>query len=175
MVRGGARFTAVALAATLAMGMGLEAPVSAHQRTGAQRVTAPETAASISLTAARNDLLRLLNQTRRTHHLRPVKLHPQVSRVALRHSRQMARAGKVTSSTNLPGAIRRWLHGAWGENVTCGTSPWTIHRAFLHDKDARANILRAKIRFAGIGVARSDPKPRACSGGSLWVTEILFV
>ena len=169
MSRGTPRIAAVALVAILALGTGLEAPAGADTRTAGHSSAAPA-----SLTTVRDDLLSFVNNARAHHHLRPVKLHPKASRVALKHSRQMARKGQVTSSRNLPGAIRRWLHGAWGENVTCGTSAWTIQRAFLHNKDARHNMLRAKIRFVGIGIGRSKPKPRACSGGDLWVTEILF-
>ena len=169
MSRGTPRFAAVALVAVLALGTGLEAPAAADSRS-----SSPSSTGTVSLTTVRDDLLRLVNQARAAHHLRAVKLHPKASEVALHHSRQMARKGQVSSSRNLPGAIRKWLHGAWGENVTCGTSAWRIHRAFLHDKNARQNMLRAKIRFVGIGVGRSDPKPRVCSGGGLWVTEILF-
>jgi uncharacterized protein YkwD len=169
MSHGGARFTAVALAAALVLGLGLETPASAADRARTKAATTP-----VPLKTVRDSLLRLVNQARRAHHLRAVKLHPGASNVATHHSRQMARRRKVSSSRNLPRAIHRWLHGPWGENVTCGTSPWTIQRAFLHNRDARGNLLRAKIRFVGIGVARSDPRPRSCGGGDLWVTEILF-
>lgn len=129
---------------------------------------------AIAARKQRVKMLRLINRTRVGRDLRPMRLHTQVTRVAQKHSRQMAARKRVQSSGNLPRAIRRWAKAGWGENVTCGSSLRSIHRRFMRDASSRRNILRPRFRRVGIGVVETDYPPRVCNGGNLWVTEIFF-
>lgn len=103
-------------------------------------------------------LLRMINDARRRHDARPLKMARRLTRLARRHSRQMARSRTLFHSS-------RRIGGTWGENVGYTYHRLrSIHRAFMRSRSHRRNILSRKFRRVGIGYDRS--------GRRLWVTEI---
>jgi cysteine-rich secretory family protein len=122
----------------------------------------------------RGDVLDLINDERADRNLRRLRMLDRVSRLAQSHSRRMARRGEVFPSPNLPDAIRRYRWSDWGENAGCGISLRRIHRGFMEDRSSRRNVLNPTFRRIGIGVARSEERPRICDHATFWVTEILF-
>jgi uncharacterized protein YkwD len=105
-------------------------------------------------------LLNMINDTRRRHGTHAVRKGNRISRLARRHSRQMANARSLFHSSNL-GRIG----STWGENVGYTyRSVRSVHRAFMRSRSHRSNILARKFDKVGIGVDRA--------GGRIWVTEI---
>ena len=129
---------------------------------------APSVGRPLAPSDSRQALLQLINRARRRHGVRPVELAGRVSREADGHSERMASAGRVFSSR------ARYPFAHWGENVSCGRSLEQVHAKVMSHRDSRANVLHASFRRVGIGVARSDPRRRACHRGTFWVTEVLF-
>jgi uncharacterized protein YkwD len=105
-------------------------------------------------------LLNMINETRRRHGTHAVRKGNRATRLARRHSRQMANSRTLFHSSNL-GRIG----SSWGENVGYTyRSVQSIHRAFMRSRSHRSNILARKFDTVGIGLDKS--------GGRLWVTEI---
>jgi uncharacterized protein YkwD len=116
----------------------------------------------------RERLLTLINEVRERRGVRPVRLATRASRLAGRHSERMARAGEVSpSGINYP-------YDEWGENVSCGRSIRQAHEKLMEVAEARRNIIRARFRRVGLGIATSRPKRRVCHGATFWVTEVFF-
>lgn len=116
----------------------------------------------------RERLLTLINEVRERRGVRPVRLAARASHLAGRHSERMARAGEVSpSGINYP-------YDEWGENVSCGRSIRQAHEKLMEAAEARRNIIRARFRRVGLGIATSRPKRRVCHGATLWVTEVFF-
>lgn len=116
----------------------------------------------------RERLLTLINEVRERRGVRPVQLAIRASRLAGRHSERMARAGEVSpSGINYP-------YDEWGENVSCGRSIRQAHEKLMETAEARRNIIRARFRRVGLGIATSRPKRRVCHGATFWVTEVFF-
>ena len=116
----------------------------------------------------RERLLTLINEVREHRGVRPVRLATRASRLAGRHSERMARAGEVS-----PSGIN-YRYDEWGENVSCGRSIRQAHEKLMEAADARRNIIRARFRRVGLGIATSHPKRRVCHGATFWVTEVFF-
>ena len=116
----------------------------------------------------RERLLTLVNEVRERRGVRPVRLAPRASRLAKRHSERMARAGEVSPSDI------NYRYDEWGENVSCGRSIRQAHEKLMEAADARRNIIRARFRRVGLGIATSRPKRRICHGATIWVTEVFF-
>jgi uncharacterized protein YkwD len=116
----------------------------------------------------RRQLLTLINEVRERRDVRPVRLAARASRLAGRHSERMARAGKVSSSGINYG------YDEWGENVSCGRSIRQAHDKLMEAAAARRNIVRARFRRVGLGIATTRPKRRVCHRAGFWVTEVFF-
>jgi uncharacterized protein YkwD len=116
----------------------------------------------------RQRLLTLINEVREQRGVRPVRLAARASRLAGRHSEQMARAGEVS-----PSGID-YRYDEWGENVSCGKSIRQAHVKLMEAAEARRNIIRARFRRVGLGIATTRPKRRICHGAQFWVTEVFF-
>ncbi len=115
----------------------------------------------------RGRMLRLTNDSRAERDLDPLKLNVELSAAALRHSRDMAKKGKLFHSSNVPSELSPWRWSTWGENVGYTTADLAeLQRAFMNSPDHRANILDPDFRKVGIGVVRRD--------GYLWVTVIFY-
>ena len=116
----------------------------------------------------RQELLDLINAARERHDIHPVRLGLRASRVARKHSARMARNGRVFSSSS------GYPYKQWGENVSCGRSIKAAHEKVMNSQSARQNLLRARYRHVGLGIARSNPRQRACRRATFWVTEVFF-
>jgi uncharacterized protein YkwD len=113
-------------------------------------------------------MLRATNESRIYRNLRRVELNKAMSDLARKHSRKMARAGKLFH-TSQPATYylkgKRWSW--WGENVgvTSGTVR-DVHKAFMKSSGHRANVLNRSFRRVAIGAVRVD--------GVLWVTVFFY-
>lgn len=120
-----------------------------------------------SIAAAKRATVCLINEVRRRHHLRPLRLDARLSRAARRHSRAMV-AHHYFGHGDFVGRIRKtgYLRGArvWtaGENIAWGSgshaTPRAIFRLWMRSPGHRANILRASFREIGIGIHRGAPQ-----------------
>lgn len=116
----------------------------------------------------RERLLTLVNEVRERRGVPSVRLATRASRLAERHSERMSREGEVS-----PSGIN-YRYDQWGENVSCGRSIRQAHEKLMESADARRNIIRARFRRVGLGIATSRPKRRVCHGAEVWVTEVFF-
>ena len=116
----------------------------------------------------RGRLLTLVNEVRERRGVPPVRLATRASRLAERHSEQMSHEGKVS-----PSGIN-YRYDQWGENVSCGRSIRQAHEKLMEAAEARRNIIRARFRRVGLGIATSRPRRRVCHRAEVWVTEVFF-
>jgi hypothetical protein len=86
-----------------------------------------------------------------------------LSAIAERHSRSMARQHRIYHDSNLPYEVSGWR--ALGENVGRGSSAGSIHRAFMGSSTHRAHILGTRYNQIGVGAVRG-------SDNMLYVTEV---
>lgn len=95
----------------------------------------------------------------------PLRLDPELSRVARRHARVMAERGALfhTPAERLGKLVTGWQR--LGENVGFGANVADLHAAFMASQSHRANVLGRSYRHVGIGVERGPD--------GLWVT-LLF-
>lgn len=119
-----------------------------------------------SVLPPRVKMLRLLNQTRRSHGLPVFRLNLYVSRYGGQHSRQMAEQNRLFHSVNLYRAVRPYRPSAWGENVGAAGSLTRARTLWMQSAGHRANILRGRYRRIGIGVRQAR--------GLVWVTTIFY-
>jgi uncharacterized protein YkwD len=116
----------------------------------------------------RQRLLGLINEVRERRGVGPVRLAARASRLAERNSERMAREGEVS-----PSGIN-YRYDEWGENVSCGRSIRQAHAKLMEAAEARRNIIRARFRRVGLGIAITRPKRRVCRKAQFWVTEVFF-
>lgn len=114
----------------------------------------------------RRQMLQLTNEARDHKDRVTLKLDRQLSKYAVKHSRDMANDGTLFHTEDLAGLLqgRDWSMG--GENVGVASSLSDIQAAFMASKIHRSNILQAGYDHAAIGVVESD--------GSFWVTVIFY-
>jgi uncharacterized protein YkwD len=112
-------------------------------------------------------LFQATNDSRGRFGLGKLVLDRGMSRVALRHSLAMVRAGTLFHTAN----VDTYLHGiawrAWGENV--GYTPGAVasmQDAFMASPPHRQNILNRSFTHVAIGVVRHV--------GYLWVTVFFY-
>lgn len=93
-----------------------------------------------------------------------LKLDPELSRVASKHTSEMVRRRDLfhTPSETLKKRVTNWR--ILGENIGRGSSATSLHRAFMDSLSHRENILRSGYRYIGVGTKRA--------GGKLWVTVV---
>lgn len=112
--------------------------------------------------SADRGLARRTNRARSRRGIRRMKLDPQLSKVASRHSARMARKDLLYHSTDLGHVVTRW--SVLGENVGVGGSIASLHRAFMRSPAHRDNIVHGEWRYFGTGTKRRN--------GRLWVTVV---
>jgi uncharacterized protein YkwD len=105
-----------------------------------------------------------MNAARARRGRRPLRLDPQLSHVARRHTRAMVRRNLLHHSTRsqLRRRITNWT--TLGENVGVGGGVRSLHRAFMSSYGHRANITSRGFRHVGVGTRRAH--------GRLWVTVV---
>src|SRR5882672_1994976 len=79
----------------------------------------------------RDRMLGLVNRSRHTHGLPRLRLNLRLSHEALKHSRQMARAGAISHTPNLSELIRGVGGSVFGEDVGKGRAIVGIRDAWL--------------------------------------------
>jgi uncharacterized protein YkwD len=124
----------------------------------------------------------LLNNERRAHGLRPLRLDSKLNRAARGHARDMvakryfshdSRSGASFSAriarTGWTRARRSWTVG---ENIGYGTgryaTPRSMVRMWMNSPGHRANILKGRFRLIGIGIAKGSPTG---SRGATYATD----
>jgi uncharacterized protein YkwD len=119
-------------------------------------------------TELRRAFLQLTNQDRAEHDLGELRLARLVSRFAMRHSREMADAGRIFHSSE--DELREALAGIeWsyaGENVGVESSLESLQDAFMASPAHRANILRSSYDHAAIGVVVTRDR--------VWATVVFY-
>ena len=118
--------------------------------------------------AARNraEMLQLTNEAREKKDRDALELDQQLSKYAVRHSRQMANGGELFHTSDLGAKLKGRNWSAAGENVGVGSSLVDLQAAFMGSKGHRANILSEDYDHTAIGVVQSD--------GNFWVTVIFY-
>jgi uncharacterized protein YkwD len=124
-----------------------------------------------SATAGLRDRRQMLTETnddRVARDRRAVRLNAKLSDLARRHSRAMARQGRLFHTAD---PERYYLRGirwsAWGENVGYTTEDARdLQRRFMDSRPHRENILTRRFDHVAIGAVRK--------GGRLWVTVFFY-
>jgi uncharacterized protein YkwD len=120
----------------------------------------------------RSSMFKATNQSRITHEVHGLWLNKEMSDLARRHSKWMARNACLCHTGNpstyyLKGM--RWH--TWGENIGVtypgGTEVQRLEQGFMHSPPHRANILNGKFKHTAIGTARD-------ASGNLWVTVFFY-
>lgn len=103
-----------------------------------------------------------VNKARTSNDKSKVKLDPELSRVARRHSKSMAKSEELVHTKNLGGKVTKWK--SLGENIGYGDSINQLHSMFMNSEVHKDNILKAEFRYVGVGTVKK--------GGWLWTTVI---
>jgi uncharacterized protein YkwD len=106
----------------------------------------------------------MINETRGASGLRLLRLSERLSRIAHRHSKQMA-----VRRTLFHSCLTCTIGGDWrklGENVGFGADYASVEQQFLGSAPHLANIVDPGYRRVGVGVVRR--------GGLAWVTQIFY-
>ncbi|MFO7777802.1 MAG: CAP domain-containing protein [Nitriliruptoraceae bacterium] len=123
----------------------------------------PAARAEAAIDAASEEQLECLtNDARGAEGRRALRVAPDLTEIARRHSARMAAASDLHHNPQLGREVQDWLVVA--ENVGRGPSISSIHNALLASSGHRANILDTRVTEMGIGVERRD--------GQYWVTQI---
>lgn len=124
----------------------------------------------------------LLNEQRRAHGLRPLRLDGKLGRAARAHAEDMVAkryfAHESKSGATFATRIKRtgWTKSrrsyTMGENIAWGggslATPRAIVRSWMNSAGHRANILARDFRFIGIGIAAATPEGGA---GGTYATD----
>lgn len=114
----------------------------------------------------RDQMLSLVNRTRRLRGLPVLRLDRRLSREALAHSRKMAQARAISHTPNLASIISSAGGTVFGENVGRGRSLHGIRDAWLRHGDTRNILLDGRFHHVALGVLHAD--------GFFWVTLQAF-
>lgn len=107
-----------------------------------------------------------INQERRKHDLKPLRLNEKLSQVARGWSRHMAAEGRVSHNNNLPNQLRNWDWEYLGENVGRAGTVSAVFDEFRRSEYHEAEMLDRKWWQMGVGVVYAD--------GYAWVTVIYY-
>jgi uncharacterized protein YkwD len=100
-------------------------------------------------TLRRQKMLHWVNEARKDHGIRPLKMAPYVVDLAHDHNLAMARKQKLFHTKDLGSKLRVNWH-SWGENIGAGSTPWGLFRAYMRSPDHRRNILDRGFDHVGI-------------------------
>ena len=117
----------------------------------------------------------LLNAQRAKHHLRPLRENAALDRAARGHSHSMVNHHYFDHGDFVGRIHRAGYHGyTLGENLAWGSlqysTPRSIVNMWMHSPGHRANILRAKFRAIGIGIADGSPES-GVRGAATYTTD----
>ena len=150
----------------------LVAPSVAQADCGAAASARP---ASVSTASAIQATLCLLNTQRAKHHLPPLRENTKLDRAARGHSHAMVNHHYFDHG-DFAGRIYRAGYQGYtlGENIAWGSlqysTPESIVDLWMHSPGHRENILRAKFRDIGIGIADGAPE-RGVGGAATYTTD----
>jgi uncharacterized protein YkwD len=113
-------------------------------------------------TAKERSLAKKTNKARAKAGLAKLNLDPELSFIARRNSRRMAKKGKLVHTANLGGKVTQWK--LLGENVGYGVSVSQLHTMFMSSPTHKDNILTGSFRHVGVGLVKK--------GEYLWVTVV---
>ena len=114
----------------------------------------------------RNEMLRLVNQTRSSHGLHALGLNRALSREAWRHSVTMGRRFVLFHTANMSRLVQPYDARTWGENVAYAATLRRVEQLWMQSPEHRNNLLNPAFHWGGIGVIRAR--------GWLWVTLQLY-
>jgi uncharacterized protein YkwD len=137
-----------------------------------------------SLAASRAATLCLLNRVRTSHGLAPLRANPRLRTAAERFSHAMVAhdffdhvsPGGSTLESRIRATSYLRPNSAWmlGENIAWGTgrlaTPAETMNAWMHSAGHRHNILTARFREIGIGIALGAPVRGAVAAGQAAAT-----
>lgn len=180
-----ARKTTSIIALACAAGLAFASPAAAAGSDCANADAAPGTVTPKTLQAA---TLCLLNEERAARGLGPLKAHKKLERAALGFSKEMVSKrffdhvspGGSTLSSRIKKV--KYTKGArsWslGENIAWGTgsqgSPTRIVDAWMKSPGHKRNILDARFREIGVGIAAGAPVATGSSVGMTYTTDFGF-
>lgn len=105
---------------------------------------------------------KLINHTRKELSLHRLRLDPELSHVARKHSGVMLRKDRLFHTSDLGRRITRWQ--VLGENVGYGFGVQPLHTSFLDSTAHYLNITYPTYRHVGVGVQKD--------GDKIWVSVI---
>ncbi len=125
----------------------------------AAAVTIGGQAEAATLTRSESALLKVMNQVRIAHGLRPLRLDVRLERAARGHSAEMLRTGQFFHGAFTARIRRQGVTAPCvGENLAWGVGALSRARAivnmWLASPQHRANLLRAGYRMVGVGALR---------------------
>jgi uncharacterized protein YkwD len=103
-----------------------------------------------------------VNKARSSNGKAKLKLDPELSRIARRHSKSMAKSEELVHTKNLGNKVTKWK--SLGENIGYGDSIKQLHNMFMNSEVHKNNILKAEFRYVGVGNVKK--------GGWIWTTVI---
>ena len=148
----------VFIAAMVLATVGAAASVFATEPEEVQTASAVKTCdgETIELNAKQERILHLHNQARESRDIRPLCVHPALTRAARSHSAAMIRKDRLWHG-NVGRRLKRfgydWL--TYGENIGLGSgsrgSPESIFKRWMKSRGHRSNILNESFEEVGIG------------------------
>lgn len=124
------------------------------------------------LTADEKQILELTNEARAKEKLPPLKVNPQLTKIARLHSANMAKKGEMKHVLDGKNPAQRALDGGYnyatiGENIATsnGVPIKDIMEGWMSSKVHRDNILQPRFEEIGIAIARNDK-------GDLYYTQL---
>jgi uncharacterized protein YkwD len=134
---------------------------------------APAAEASSNSRWARK-LMRIVNQTRTNHGLRPLKMQRSLNSPSRHHTNKMIDDNRLYDPPNLAQILQGYPYDDLGADVVgCGNTLRELHRIMMTEAFHRSIILNHDLRRVGIGVVRARQNNR-CGRGSMWATEIMY-
>lgn len=149
----------VIAAVVLATTGGLAASVSAAEPEEVETASAVRTCGggTIQLSAKEERTFRLHNRTRKGRGIRPLCVHPALTKAARSHSAAMIRKDRLWHG-NVGRRLKKFGYHwrTYGENIAWGSgsrgSPKSIFRSWMKTRGHRSNILNRRFREIGVGV-----------------------
>lgn len=126
----------------------------------------PSLRSAAGTTSKEQRVLHMINASRSAREVGTLSLSERLSRMARRHSRNMAQQRLLFHQSCLS---CRFPSGSWkllGENVGAAPSLRRVHRMMMKSAGHRDILLNGNFDRVGVGVVKR--------GGSYWVTEIFY-
>ena len=119
-------------------------------------------------------LLRIVNETRANHGVRPLTFDRSLNAPSRRHTNRMIRDNRIYDPPNLTQILAGYDYDHLGADVVgCGHTLRELHRILMTESFHRTILLHEDLRKVGIGVVVNDRNNR-CGRGSFWATEIFY-